>query len=276
MASLSCSADGNKRIRFRSVDGRRVSIRLGRLEKRQAETVRNYVSRLETAKQLGEPADADVQRWLGRISDTLHQKLAHVGLVMKRELATLGSFLRMILDERKDLKPNTRKNWQSTIKHLVDYFGGETNLRDISSGEADQFRQWMVNQGLSDSTVSREVKRARQFFRVALRRKLLSENPFADIATPAQVNPDRQHYVTLKDTKLLLNECRSPSKQLIIALARFTGLRIPSELVGLRWSEVNWERERFVVHAPKTERHGKGTRVVPIFTDLAPFFRRAY
>ncbi len=276
MASLSCSADGNKRIRFRSVDGRRVSIRLGRLEKRQAETVRNYVSRLETAKQLGEPADADVQRWLGRISDTLHQKLAHVGLVMKRELATLGSFLRMILDERKDLKPNTRKNWQSTIKHLVDYFGGETNLRDISSGEADQFRQWMVNQGLSDSTVSREVKRARQFFRMTLRRKLLSENPFADIATPAQVNPDRQHYVTLKDTKLLLNECRSPSKQLIIALARFTGLRIPSELVGLRWSEVNWERERFVVHAPKTERHGKGTRVVPIFTELAPFFRRAF
>jgi len=215
-------------------------------------------------------------KWLSRISGELHSKLARVGLVAKRKSATLGIFLRTILDERKDLKPNTRLNWQSTIRHLGEFFGDEANLRDISPGEADRFRQWMVNQGLSESTVSREVKRARQFFRVALRRKLVSENPFADITTPAQVNPDRQHYVTLESTWLLLDECRSPLKRLAIALARFAGLRIPSELVGLLWSKVNWERERFVVHAPKNERHGRGTRGVPIFPELAPFLREAW
>jgi len=134
----------------------------------------------------------------------------------------------------------------------------------------------MFNKGLGESTVSREVKRARQFFRVAVRRRLVPENPFTDIPTPTQVNADRQHYVTLETTQLLLDECRSPLQQLTIAMARFAGLRIPSELVGLLWSEVNWERERFIVHAPKTERCGKGTRVVPIFPELAPFLREAW
>lgn len=69
---------------------------------------------------------------------------------------------------------------------------------------------------------------------------------------------------------------RSPTQRLVIALARFAGLRIPSELAGLLWSGVNWERERFTVHAPKTERQGKGIRIVPIFPELAPYLREAW
>ena len=277
MASLNADKSGNRRLQFKGPDGNRKTIYLGKLPKRQAQTVKSYVERLSIAAVSGDSMDSDTAVWLTRITEELHNKLAHVGLVPKRERATLGAFLRSILDERKDLKPNTRRNWQSTIGHLIEFFGDEANLRDISPGEADRFRQWMVNQGLSESTtVSREVKRARQFFRVALRRKLISENPFNDIATPAQVNPDRQHYVTRENTRLLLNECRSPLKRLAIGLARFGGLRIPSELVGLLWSEVNWERERFVVHAPKTERRGKGKRVVPIFQELAPLLREAW
>jgi integrase len=59
----------------------------------------------------------------------------------------------------------------------------------------------------------------------------------------------------------------------VLALARYGGLRCPSELVGLKWSEVNWERSRFTVHSPKTEGQGKSKRTVPIFKELYPFFR---
>jgi integrase len=55
----------------------------------------------------------------------------------------------------------------------------------------------------------------------------------------------------------------------IIALARIGGLRCPSELQRLRWKDVDWESNRFLVHSPKTERHaGRGERLVPLFPEL--------
>src|SRR6266849_6310224 len=43
--------------------------------------------------------------------------------------------------------------------------------------------------------------------------------------------------------------------RLIFALARFGGLRCPSEFVPLKWEHVDWARNRFWVTSPKTERH---------------------
>jgi integrase len=60
--------------------------------------------------------------------------------------------------------------------------------------------------------------------------------------------------------------------RLIFALARFGGLRTPSELLTLRWADVNLPAGRMTVHRPKTEGHaGKAMRVVPIFAELRPY-----
>jgi hypothetical protein len=41
----------------------------------------------------------------------------------------------------------------------------------------------------------------------------------------------------------------------------------------LRWGDIDWDRNRFLVHAPKTERH---TSWVPIFPELVPLFRERF
>ncbi|MCS7022338.1 MAG: site-specific integrase, partial [Gemmataceae bacterium] len=57
--------------------------------------------------------------------------------------------------------------------------------------------------------------------------------------------------------------------RLVVALARFGGLRIPSEVFTLRWSDIDLANNRMLVHAPKTARHrGKQTRIIPIFPEL--------
>ena len=44
---------------------------------------------------------------------------------------------------------------------------------------------------------------------------------------------------------------------------------MPSELVRLTWADVNWEQNRIVVHASKTEHHADGgIRVIPLFREL--------
>ena len=52
-------------------------------------------------------------------------------------------------------------------------------------------------------------------------------------------------------------------------LARYGALRIPSEIQELRWSDVNWDQDRFHVHASKTEHHESGgDRIVPLFPEV--------
>ena len=54
-----------------------------------------------------------------------------------------------------------------------------------------------------------------------------------------------------------------------MTLSRYGGLRTPSEAQHLKWADINWEKNRIVVTSPKTEHHeGKGTRVVPLFSEL--------
>ena len=55
-------------------------------------------------------------------------------------------------------------------------------------------------------------------------------------------------------------------RALIFALARYGGLRTPSETKSLKWGDVDFERGRIRVPSPKTEHHeGKGSRLIPLF-----------
>lgn len=70
----------------------------------------------------------------------------------------------------------------------------------------------------------------------------------------------------------VLEACPDGEWRLVLALCRYCGLRCPSEVTRLRLSDIDWERNRFLVHAPKTEHHeGKATRWVPIFPELRPY-----
>ena len=75
--------------------------------------------------------------------------------------------------------------------------------------------------------------------------------------------------ITLEEYRRLLDASPCQDWRVIIALARYGGLRAPSEVLRLRWSDINWEKSRFYVSSSKTERYeGKESRVVPLFEEL--------
>src|SRR5262249_58589019 len=85
------------------------------------------------------------------------------------------------------------------------------------------------------------------------------------------------HFVTQETTRRILDACPDAEWRLILALCRFGGIRCPSELLPLRWAEVNWDQGRFLVHSPKTEHHeGGADRWVPIFPQLRPYLVDAF
>ena len=49
----------------------------------------------------------------------------------------------------------------------------------------------------------------------------------------------------------MIDNCPDAQWRLLFALSRFGGLRCPSEHLGLRWGDVDWERKRIMVHSPR-------------------------
>ena len=85
-----------------------------------------------------------------------------------------------------------------------------------------------------------------------------------------RANPSRFYFITREEAQKVLDACPDAQWRLLFALSRFGGLRCPSEHLGLRWGDVDWERNRITVHSPKTEHHEGGeSRQIPDLPRVA-------
>ena len=161
-------------------------------------------------------------------------------------------------------KPNTLKNYNATKRALLGFFGADRLLTDITAGDCDDWRAAQVAMELAPATIGRTVKRARQFFRAAVRKKMIAESPMQDVKAAPQENKSREYFVSVEETEKIIAACPDAEWRLIVALARYGGLRTPSETFALTWADVDWERNRIRVPSPKTACHaGRESRMLP-------------
>ncbi len=104
----------------------------------------------------------------------------------------------------------------------------------------------------------------------AVRDRILTESPFADQKGGNEANKDRQHYVDRVTAATVLDACPDHDWKLIFGFARFAGMRCPSEVTRLRWSDVLWDQDRLRIDSTKT-----GLRFCPIFPELRPLLEAA-
>jgi integrase len=261
---------------------KRPTIRLGRVNQRIADTAKRMIESLVAAKITGHSLDPETAAWVASVSDTIHNRLAQAGLVPPRQdtspaahtASCLEDHIERYIQSRTKLKPNTLRNYKTTKRILVEHFGSAQPLRSIHKGHARDYREWLAGK-YAPATVSREIKRARQFFEYAKDCKLIDENPFAGIRAGSQKNTKRKHFVTRELITRVIEACPEAWLKLVVSLARDAALRIPSEIVDLKWSDFDWERNRFTVIVRKKEHiDGHETRVVPIFPELRPHLER--
>lgn len=159
---------------------------------------------------------------------------------------------------------------------LVEFFGANRLLRDVTPGDADRYKLHLVGKKLAPMTVRKRLQFATMVFRAAMRRRLIVESPFAEVSIKATM-PNRERFITPDETTKLLEACPNHDWRVIVALARYGGLRCPSEVLSLRWQDVDWGAARIVVRSPKTEHHpGKDRRTIPLFPELRPILAEAF
>ncbi len=277
MASITTTAGGARRIQFFDGAKERKSIPLGRVTMERALEVKTKVEALNRDAIAGHAWQPATTRWVAKQGPDLYDKLAKVGLVPRREAVgpkTIAAWLDAYIKSRVDVKPGTAIAYAQTRRCLVGYFGADRPLAMITPADADAFRVWLGDankgEGLGPNTVRRRCSMARQFFRGAVRARIIVENPFADMkAMGVKPNRSRDRFITRAEADKVLAKCPDAQWRLVFALSRFGGLRCPSEHLALRWGDVNWELGRLTVRSPKTEHHeGKESRVVPLFPEL--------
>jgi integrase len=289
MASIGNDANGRKRILFLDPrDGKRKTVRLGKCDKRTAQAIAVHIEALLAAQVRGLPIPPDTAAWLKELKGELREKLVGLGLVDAPRCVTLGEFLRDYLARQVHVKAASKLAVEQVIRNLLDRFGFDCRLDSITPAQADDFRKWLLSQGrtrkqcnkpqaLAPATVAKRLQYCQAIFADAVRQKLIAENPFAGIKRPEARNRDRQAYVPAEVIERLIRE-QAPSAEwrLLLALARYLGLRVPSEPFSLTWDCVDWEKQRLRVPSPKTERSGKGFRIVPILPQVMPHLQEVW
>jgi integrase len=293
MASISRDKDktgrynGCRTLQFFDAEGTRKSVRLGKVTAKTAQSIRAKIEAIQEAKYAQLSWDRETSEWVANLDPKLYDKLAAACLLPTRkkvEIATVGTFVDSYITGREHkLAKSTRDNYRQTRDDLVTYFGSQTPLTHVTPGDADEWRIWLAmdkdsafaghpGRGLSENSARKRCGIARQFFNAAKKKHLISDNPFAEIqgGVSVRANKEREQFVPRDTVDQVIAACSDVEFKLVLALARYAGLRCPSEL-SLTWSDIDWDRGRLTVRSPKTAHHaGKELRVIPLFYELRP------
>ena len=285
MASISTNTNGQRRVFFKGPDGRRMIIWLGKVSLRHAERLRVLVEDLNQSKKSGTPPDEATLCKLNGFHESVRAKLLKTGLIESSASTAptaLEPFVRAFVDSRTTVKPATKEIWRQGEMSLLAFFGSDRPLHSVAPGDADEFLEYLkgstsrLNKPLAPMTIQKRLRFAKMIFRAAYRKKLIAENPFEDVSFSATML-QKGFFVTPEITARILAACPDHTWRLIVVLCRYAGLRCPSEVLSLKWTDILWDEGRMVVHSPKTEHHpGKESRIVPLFPELADQLRESF
>jgi len=128
---------------------------------------------------------------------------------------------------------------------------------------------------LAENTVRKHIDNAKVFFNGAIRRGLITVNPFEHLVSSTREQRERDFEVTRQMTEQIIKTCPDAEWRLLVALWRYAGLR-KMEVFQLTWTDVLWDKGRMRVYATKTAHHeGKSIRYVPL-RDIRPYLDAVY
>ena len=113
MASVANDPRGFRRVLFIGLDGKRWTIRLGKVAEKIADAVARHVENILVRRRCIRRCQGKRPTWLADQPDKFYAKLVKAGLVNPRQksaeaAATLGPFLDQYVARRSDIRPATK------------------------------------------------------------------------------------------------------------------------------------------------------------------------
>ena len=156
-----------------------------------------------------------------------------------------------------DLKGKNRpKSFEAAATRTCNYvidIAGNKPLGNYSRSDALRFRDWLVDRGLSGSSVTRNFSYIKAVFNFAVSEYALDlKNPFIGVYHDRSSGVIKRKPIPISDLFIIQAECRNIDDDLrwLIALLSDTGMRL-AEGVGLLKSDIHLDAKRPFVRIQK-------------------------
>jgi len=188
--------------------------------------------------------DAAYKAGVEKYTDYLH---GNIGITS--EAITLGDFMTQWLNEvvALNVKANTLQTYQSFFNNHISLQLGEVKVQELTPAILDKWVRDLQKAGLSFNTISS----VHAFIHHALDyavypAQLISSNPAAYIKVPKSAPKSivKRYIVTPEDFRALLGKYPFGTPMYIpLLLLYYTGMRL-SEVLGLAWSDIDFEAKK--------------------------------
>lgn len=205
---------------------------------------------------------ADFRQKVSRLSGTTSASRITFRDLAERWLGTLKAHL----------KPSSYTRRETSVTNLSETLGSQT-LRSITSGVCDA---WAASRGtdLAASTYNNERDTLILVLGFAKREGLLLDNPAEQL--PRRRLPRNSLIIPTRDqfSKLVgmlrSGGVRRQEAAVLVELLAYSGMRL-REATSMRWRDVNFEKNRFVVTGGEGGTKNHEMRDVPLFPSLRSF-----
>jgi integrase len=165
-----------------------------------------------------------------------------------------------------DLKGKNRpRSFEAAATRTCNYLigiAGNKPLGDYTRGDALKFREWLIDRGLTGSSVTRNFSYLKAVFNFAVSEHALDiKNPFLGVYHDRQAGVIKRQPIPIENIKLVQAQCRQIDDDMrwLVALLSDTGLRL-AEGAGLLRSDLNLDCEVPFVRIQKHPWRGLKTR----------------
>lgn len=170
---------------------------------------------------------------------------------------------------------NAALAYKSSIKQVKDQFGGRS-IKEIRPDEIDAFVRWLAGRGYARRTVQMRLDLLNMVFDYAVVHLWRDNNPCASVSLPRGLPSKRRDVPSDEQMQAIVDAFELPFGLFARCLV-YSGMR-RGELLGLRWEDIDQERDEihvrrsvyFVHNAPhvKEPKTESGIRTVPLLAPL--------
>ena len=167
---------------------------------------------------------------------------------------------------------NKNKTFLRTAHRNVEYIIkvlGNKSIQSYSSLEAGKFRDWLIEQGMSNSTVKRVFSSVRAIINLSISEHGLNiVNPFFKVYLPS-INNELRMSIPVKAIKTVQSYCRQEDDEprWLISLLSDSGMRL-SEALGLAKEDIELEEPiphiRLIPHPWRRLKTRSSQRYIPL------------
>lgn len=156
-----------------------------------------------------------------------------------------------------DLAPNTRRNYRERYENNIQAVIGAMQMSDVRPMHCKAVLNRM-EEAYAGSTIRQTYITMGTFFKSAVMNGIISRHPMDGVRyTKPMRAVDDIKFLSLEEQARFLEAAKHSHNYRQYALLLETGLRT-SELIGLTWDAVNWEKHTLTVNKTLEYRHKQG------------------